>query len=206
LQPAFSTTSTLEDPFSWTPPQLLLSGSTSGVKGWIDFWVVSDGTRSHLFFTTLDGRMWRAETRLDAFPHGWGQPAPVLQDDIYEASHTYRLKGVEKYLTIVEAQGEKGRRYFRSYLADRLDGDWRPLAASRRQAFAFPDNVTFAGERWTDSFSHGELLRESNDETLTVDPSRLRFLIQGVTDAEREGKKYGEIPWRLGLLTAMNGR
>ena len=30
--------------------------------------------------------------------------------------------------------------------------------------------------------------------------ARLRFLFQGVSDRERQGKVYGEIPWRLGLL------
>ena len=34
----------------------------------------------------------------------------------------------------------------------------------------------------------------------SVDPARLRFLFQGVSDDDRRGKPYGEIPWRLGLL------
>src|SRR5262249_8119076 len=56
------------------------------------------------------------------------------------------------------------------------------------------------GAHWTDSFSHGELIRAGHDETLEVDPDNLRFLFQGVSDEAREGKKYGEIPWRLGIL------
>jgi hypothetical protein len=58
------------------------------------------------------------------------------------------------------------------------------------------------GKPWTDSFSHGELLRAGHDELLEVDPARLRFLFQGVADADRQGKPYGDIPWKLGLLTA----
>ena len=53
---------------------------------------------------------------------------------------------------------------------------------------------------WTDSFSHGELLRAGCDERLEVDPARLRFLFQGVLDRDKRGKRYGDIPWRLGLL------
>ena len=62
--------------------------------------------------------------------------------------------------------------------------------------------MTFQGRKWSDSFSHGELLRAGRDERLEVDPERLQFLYQGVSDAERKGKAYGAIPWRLGLLTA----
>jgi hypothetical protein len=36
-----------------------------------------------------------------------------------------------------------------------------------------------------------------------VDPNKLMFLFQGVTDQDKAGKKYGEIPWRLGVLTAV---
>jgi hypothetical protein len=35
---------------------------------------------------------------------------------------------------------------------------------------------------------------------LAVDPANLQFLFQGVTDERCAGKKYGEIPWQLGLL------
>ena len=80
--------------------------------------------------------------------------------------------------------------------------DWRPIAGSWEKPFASTDNVRFAPgvAPWTDSISHGELLRSGFDEKLEVDPSNLRFLFQGVTDAERSGKNYGQIPWRLGLL------
>ena len=48
-------------------------------------------------------------------------------------------------------------------------------------------------------------MRLGHDEKLEVDPANLQFLYQGVTDADRRGKKYGEIPWRLGLLTPKRG-
>jgi hypothetical protein len=35
---------------------------------------------------------------------------------------------------------------------------------------------------------------------MEVDPAKLEFLFQGVSDADRTGKKYGDIPWQLGLL------
>ena len=77
---------------------------------------------------------------------------------------------------------------------------WQPLAVTADKPFAGPVNVLHEGKRWTDSFSHGELIRSGHDQTLEVDPAQLRFLFQGVTDENRRGKKYGEIPWRLGIL------
>ena len=52
---------------------------------------------------------------------------------------------------------------------------------------------------------HGELIRSGYDETLTVGPANLRFLIQGVIDKLKAGKKCGEIPWQLGPLTRKPG-
>ena len=202
LQPFYSTTKDLADPASWSPPRLLFNGATKGVKNWIDFWAICDRTEAHLFFTTLNGRMYRADAPLAQFPNGWRTPELALEGDVFEASHTYRLKGMERYLTFIEAQAPGGRRYFKGYLAPSLKGPWEPAAATLEKAFAAPGNVRFQGPAWTDSFSHGELLRHSNDETLTVDPAHLTLLFQGVRDEDRRGRGYGEIPWRLGLLEA----
>jgi hypothetical protein len=199
-RPAFSTTTDVSDPNSWAKLQPLFAKQPEGVKAWLDFWVVCDDAKAHLFWTSLDGRMWRCETPLSQFPRGWSTPAVVLTGDIFEASHTYRLKGQDKYLTLIEAQNGHGWRYYKAYVADRLDGDWQPLAAERDNAFASMRNVTPKGERWTDVVSHGELLRSGHDEKLEVDPANLRFLFQGVLDKDRQGKSYGAIPWRLGVL------
>jgi hypothetical protein len=199
LRPAVATSDDLARPDAWSKPALLFAEKPPGVSAWIDFWVICDETKAHLFFTSLNGQMWRAETPIARFPAGWSEPKVVLRGDIFEASHTYRLKGMDKYLTLVEAQAA-GRRYYKAYRADRLDGDWRPAADTLQKPFAAPGNVRFAGEKWTDSYSHGELLRAGCDEKLEVDPARLWFLFQGVSDAEKAGKPYGQIPWRLGLL------
>ncbi len=244
LQPAFATTEKLTDPDRWSKPVLLYHEQPENVKAWIDFWVICDEQKAHLFFTSLDGQMWRSETALGDFPRRWSQPRVVLRADIFEASHTYRLKWpaqpaapraalgaallpaavVEKagpaaaaekagpphtstatdkrpnYLTIVEAQAPGGRRYYKAYVAQRLEGPWQPLADSLQKPFAAPTNVRLPEPPWTDSFSHGELLRAGYDELLEVEPAQLRLLYQGVSDEDRAGKVYGQIPWRLGLL------
>ena len=210
LQPAYSKSADIAEPNSWTRPKLLFRAQPKNVKRWIDFWVICQANRAHLFFTSLDGRMWRSETKLADFPHGWSQPEVVLQGDVFEASHTYRLKGLNKFLTIIEAQAS-GRRYYKAYVAERLDGRWSPLAATRDKPFAGPVNTRPTGARpsslgqaetgWTDSFSHGELIRDGFDQTLTVDPAKIKLLFQGVSDKNKAGKKYGQIPWRLGILS-----
>lgn len=196
---AYATTTDIADPASWSPLAPLRHRQADGKSG-LDFWIICDHAKAHLFFTTLDGRMWREETALADFPTGWSQPDLAIRGDIFEAGHVYKLQGLHKYLTVVEAQGGRGWRYFKAYLADRLDGEWTPLAATKEHSFASMANTEPVGPRWTDSISHGELIRPGFDEQLVVDPADLRFLFQGVTDPARAGKPYGQIPWRLGML------
>ena len=202
FRPAFATTETISDPDSWSPLQPLYDSKPSNLKGWIDFWVICDDARAYLFFTSNDGKMWRSQTSLAEFPRGFSEPVLCLEADIFEASHTYRLRGrPDRYLTLIEAQNGHGWRYYKAYTADRLDGDWTPLAATKDQAFASMRNVVQPEGRWTDSISHGELIRSSHDERLEIAPEHLLFLYQGVSEADRRGKAYGEIPWQLGTLT-----
>ena len=195
--PCFSTTENLADPHSWTKPAPLVTNAPEKPK-WLDFWVICDAEKAHLFYTSLDGHMWRRETRLADFPGGWSAQQLALQADIFEASHTYKLKGLDQYLTIVEAQGN-ARRYYKAYLADRLEGPWRPLADTQAKPFASAANVQ-QDDPWTANISHGELIRTGVDERMEVDPANLQFLFQGASDEEYQGHPYGQIPWRLGLL------
>lgn len=198
FQPCFSTSGTIGDPKSWTKPQPLLDNVPEKPK-WLDFWVICDEAKAHLFYTSLDGHMWRCETKKSDFPNkGWSKPVLALQGDIFEASHTYKLRGLDKWLTLIEAQGG-GRRYYKAYLADRLEGPWKPLADTQNKPFAGAANVKQDAE-WTTNISHGELLRCGIDENLEVDPSDIRFLFQGASDPEYRGHPYGLIPWRLGIL------
>ena len=195
--PCFSTSDNLADPKSWTQPQPMVTNAPAKPK-WLDFWVICDEAKAHLFYTSLDGQMWRRETRKADFPFGWSEPVLALRGDIFEASHTYKLKGRPEYLTIVEAQGDQ-RRYYKAYLAQRLEGPWRGLADSAAKPFAAYANVQQEPE-WTANISHGELLRAGVDERMEVDPARVRFLFQGASDPEYRGHKYAAIPWRLGML------
>ena len=205
--PAVSSLHAPGRPETLGPPRMLFAEKPRHVPRWIDFWTIGDGAHMYLFFTGDDGRLWRSRTEYAAFPSGWNDPELVLQqakNEFFEANHVYRLRGRGGFLNIVEAIGPGGTRYYKSFLADRLDGTWRPVHASWDLPFASSRNLAFAAgiEPWTDAVSHGELLREGVDERLEVDPGRLRFLFQGCTARERAGVGYGRIPWRIGLLEA----
>lgn len=197
MGPYCSTTTNLADTASWTRPQLMLTNPAPDQR-WIDFWVICDAAKAHLFYTSNDGHMWRRETRLVDFPVGWSAQTLALQADIFEASHTYKLKGRDGYVTVIEAQGD-GRRYYKAYLADQLEGPWRGLADALVHPFAAADTVS-PRPAWTTNISHGELLRSGVDERMEIDPTHLRFVYQGASDDEYRGRRYGGIPWRLGLL------
>lgn len=203
--PCFSTNDDLDDPSGWTLPEPLYS-VPEGKKAGLDFWVICDSTHAHLFFTSLNGRMWRASTSLKNFPsRQWSEPAVVLRDDIFEASHTYKLRGRDQFLTIIEAQAGRRGRYYKAYVADSLSGDWNPLAATANRPFAAPSNVT-QSPPWTGSISHGELIRAGHDELLEVDPQQLRFVFQGASEADYGSSgNYGLIPWKLGILDMADG-
>lgn len=199
---AYSTTTDISDPDSWTPAKAILDGGPNDPRkaGGLDYWIICDNERAYLFLTSLNGKMWRLWTHLKDFPAGFGHFELALEAGIFEASHTYLLEGLNKYLTIGE---ENGRRYFKAYLADRLDGKWTPLADAAEKPFAGWKNIRPSPgvEPWTDNVSHGELVRDGHDQTLSVDPQNLNFVFQGMLDKDKAGKTYGQFPWRIGMLT-----
>ncbi len=215
--PAFCTTDNIADPNSWSPLKpmdlkcpVYHADNKKRTTAGLDYWVICDDTKAHLFFTTNNGDMWREETTLDAFPYGWSEPKLAIHGDIFEASHTYKIKGKNQYLTIIEAINKKaldndtddikGHRVYKAYIADQLDGEWKPLAASNENLFAGVKNVQFNGPVWTENFSHGELFRSGYDEKMEIDPTGWKLLYQGTLDKEIRPRKYGEIPWKLGIL------
>lgn len=203
-QPQFSTADDIGKPDSWTKPRNFFKTRPAGVKGlWIDYWIICDDTHAYLFFTNDDGLLYRSRTELSQFPEGFDEPVVALQRkkfDLFEASCTYKVKGADLYLTLIEAIGEGGVRYYTAYTATRLDGEWKPLADTWANPFASMKNVSFAdGAAWTHDISHGELLRDGFDQTPTIDPADVQLLNQG-RDPEKKVKEYVQLPYEIGLL------
>lgn len=209
-QPRFSTSENIDDPLSWSAPQSFFEQTPkSVVQGWLDYWIICDETHAYLFFPDDNGRFYRSRTRLEDFPQKFDEPVVVLQEndprDLFEGSCVYKIKGTKQYLCLVECVGKEGNRYYRAFTAPRLDGKWTPVSGADAEAspFAGLKNVkTEKGEAlWTTDISHGELLRDGYDETMTIDPKNLRFLYQGREQSAAQ-TEYVLLPYRLALLQA----
>jgi hypothetical protein len=202
--PQYSTTDDISKPETWSRPQNFFASRPPGMPRLpIDYWIICDDTHAYLFFTGDNGRLYRSRTEVEDFPKGMSAPEAIIQETrqtLFEGSMTYKIKGMESYLTLVEGLGPS--RYYRAYTSDRLDGEWTPVpeADTYEKPFAGTSNVKFAEgvEPWTKDISHGELIRDGYDETLTIDPNNLQLLYQG--RHPDSGGPYHSLPYQLGLL------
>ncbi len=205
--PAYSTSDNPDDPTSWSAPQQFFERGTPLPGLPIDYHFIGDGEYMYMFFTGDDGNFYRSRTTYADFPKGFSNPVIAMhgnRNNVFEAGFTYKIKGVDKYLTCVEALG--AGRYYRAYVADKLDGEWYPIEGfdTPEHPFAGKANVTFEDgvTPWSSQVSHGEMFREVNDERQVLDPDNLMFLYQGISDADNHGD-YGHLPYKLGLLRAV---
>ena len=207
--PAYATSENPDDPTSWTTPQQFFASGTPLPRLPIDYHFIGDGQYMYMFFYGDDGNFYRSRTAYTDFPKGFSNPVIAMhgtRNTVFEAGFTYKIKGVDKFMTCVEALGPT--RYYRAYVADKLDGEWYPVEGFNtfEHPFAGINNMTFEKgvQPWSGQVSHGEMIREVNDERQVLDPDNLMFLYQGLSNAENHGD-YGRLPYKLGLIRAVKG-
>ncbi|MCC3761750.1 hypothetical protein K3N28_01515 [Glycomyces sp. TRM65418] len=206
--PSYSTTANINDPSSWSAPRNFQSSMPQIVRDnigdghWLDYWVICDSTMCYLFSADDNGHVYRAETTVGEFPNGFRNTKIVLQDtknNLFEGGAVYQVDDSNTYLLLWESIGSDGARYYRSYTAEGLNGQWRPQAVSQSAPFAGAANVSFPGGAWTRDISHGELIRSGRDQTMDIDTGNFQMLYQGRNP--NSGGDYSQLPYRLGLLT-----
>jgi glycosyl hydrolase family 62 len=195
-QPAFSTTTTIAEPDSWSEPAPLLRKDTEAK--WIDFWVIGDETKAYLFYTQAHQGVIVRSTSLEDFPGRWSAGKMVF-DNVHEAVHIYKVKDRQEFHMIYELN-EGGIRSFGLATAENLTGPWQRI--TDRYAAGHQLQTAKGVDTWTHMVSHGEVLRTGYDQRMEYNPTNCRWLIQGIRKEQLKGP-YPVLPWKLGIITKL---
>ncbi|MEN8139217.1 MAG: non-reducing end alpha-L-arabinofuranosidase family hydrolase [Bacteroidota bacterium] len=221
LMPIYMTNPNIEDVNGWAKPKPFnLKKMNDGF--WIDFWVITDEEKAHLFYTDHEGSMFRFETALQDFPNGFNRKEETVltirgEDEkgiwrMHEASHIYYVKKEKKYLALLECvrphplnqdYWDSRVRFHVAVVADKLEGPWERVETENNDFMGDPDNLYYEdGTKCVyDNVSHPELIRGGYDSKLEIEDYNLQMLIQSF-DAEKvpDNYDYNDLPYELAIM------
>ncbi len=222
LMPIYLTNPDIEDIHGWSEQQIIKTRKMND-GFWIDFWVICDDVKAHLFYTDHEGSLFRFESPIEEFPNGFAneKEETVLSERneneigrwrLHEGSHIYYVKKEKKYLNLLEAvyphptrknYWESRNRFMFAMIADKLEGPWERVERGANEFIGDPANLfnEDGSKAVYDQVSHPELIRSGYDQKLEIEDYNLQLLFQAF-DAESidSNYDYNYLPWQLMLM------
>jgi len=222
LMPIYLTNPDIEDVHGWSKPKFFKTKKSDN-RFWIDFWVICDDAKAHLFYTDHAGSIFRFECPIEKFPEGYAneQEETVLtvrgeteigRWRLHEANHVYYVKSENKYLQLIEAvyphptrknYWDSRTRFMFAMVADKLEGPWERVEPKLNEFAGDPANLfnEDGSKSAYDQVSHFELIRSGYNQRLEIEDYNLQLLFQAF-DAENigDGYDYDELPWELAIM------
>ena len=222
LQPVYLTNPDIEDVYGWSAPRIIETGKSDN-GFWIDFWVICDREKAHLFYTDHRGSLFRFQCPLEEFPEGFRdeieETVLTVRGEnsqgrwrMHEASHIYYVKAHDQYLNIMEAvyphptrknYWDSRNRFIFGMVAEKLEGPWSRIEPEQNLFLCDPSNLYNPdGSRSVlDQVSHPELIRSGYNQNLEIDDYNLQMIFQAF-DADTVGTDYdyNYLPWSLRLM------
>lgn len=222
LMPIYLTNPDIEDVHGWSKPKIFKTRKSND-GFWIDFWVICDDTKAHLFYTDHEGSIFRFECPIEKFPEGFAREKEetVLTERgeteigrwrLHEGNHVYYVKSADIYLQVIEAvyphptrknYWDSRNRFMFAMVADKLEGPWKRVETDLNEFAGNPANLfNQDGSRSAyDQVSHFELIRSGYNQRLEIEDFNLQLLFQAF-DAENIGDDYDydELPWELAVM------
>lgn len=222
LMPIYLTNPDIENVQGWSKPRIIETNKMND-GFWIDFWVICDEVKAHLFYTDHEGSLFRFECPIGEFPEGFAKQKEetVLTERnennigrwrLHEGSHIYYVKKEKKYLNILEAvyphptrknYWESRNRFLFAMVADKLEGPWERVEIDANEFMGDPSNLynEDGSKAIYDQVSHPELIRSGYNQKLEIEDYNLQLLFQAF-DADTIGSDYdyNYLPWKLMLM------
>jgi len=222
LAPIFLTNPDIDNVYGWSKPKDLIADK-GNEDFWIDFWVICDDKKAHLYYADQRGSVLRRECVMEDFPAGFADAEETValtvfgEDDmgkwaVFEAPHVYHVKNPDTYFMILECGyykeereyfADARKRFIIGMVADRLEGPWTRVEHSQTEYFAHGENLfnDDGSKSRYDQISHPELIRSGYDQKLEVESFGVDMIFQSFDSSSwPDNYNYNELPWELAVM------